>query len=129
MIKHSDMELIQRRIEDGDTSLVDGDIIENFLAWLPSYNCETAAEGYFSFLSSIAKYKPKLVESLLKKAIEPVCFLGFERSEGIIRWATYFAESADAVYKPSESGKLWLTQELPNYKELIEKCLIEHMSE
>ncbi|MEK8128486.1 hypothetical protein WMW72_11270 [Paenibacillus filicis] len=123
------MELIQRRIEDGDTSLVDSDIIEVFLAWLPSYNCETAAEGYFSFLTSIADYRPQLIEPLLKKAIEPVYFLGYDSSEGIINWVTYFADCADGVYKPSESGKLWLTQELPNYKEFIERCLKEYISE
>ncbi|GAA4850259.1 hypothetical protein GCM10023310_30960 [Paenibacillus vulneris] len=129
MIKHSDMELIQRRIEVGDASLVDNEIVKKFLTWLPSYNCESAAEGYFSILSSIAKYKPQIIEPLLKKAIEPIYFLGYDSSKDIIGWASHFANSSNVAYKPSESGRVWLTHELPNYEEFIERCLKEYMSE
>ncbi|WP_163856101.1 hypothetical protein [Paenibacillus elgii] len=129
MPTYREMELIQRRIEDGDTSMADADLVEKFISWIPSYNCESAAEGYFSFLSSIAKYKPTLIEPLLKKAIEPVYYLGYENSEDILNWVAYFSKPQNTMYVPSELGKVWLCEELPNYKEFIAKCLIEYMSE
>ncbi|WP_088831983.1 hypothetical protein [Paenibacillus tyrfis] len=129
MPTYREMEQIQRGIEDGDTSMVDADLVEKFISWIPSYNCESAAEGYFSFLSSIAKYKLTLIEPLLKKAIEPVYYLGYENSEEILNWAAYFAQLQNAMYVPSELGKVWLCKELPIYKEYIEKCLIEYMTE
>ncbi|GMX65994.1 hypothetical protein Elgi_52650 [Paenibacillus elgii] len=129
MPTYQEMERIQRRIEDGDTSMADADLVEKFISWVPSYNCESAAAGYFSFLSSIATYKPTLIEPLLKKAIEPVYYLGYENSEEILSWAASFAKARNAMYVPPELGKVWLCEELPNYKEFIAKCLIEYMTE
>ncbi|WP_028552716.1 hypothetical protein [Paenibacillus sp. UNC451MF] len=129
MTTYREMELIQRGIEEGDSSLVDDAIVDNFIGWLPSYNCITAAEGYFSFLSSIAKYKPNLIEPLLKKAIEPVYFLGYDNAEGVLSWAIQLANNPNAHYKSSNLGKFWLLQELPIYKDFIEKCLSEYMDE
>lgn len=129
MPTYQEMERIQRRIEDGDTSMADADLVEKFISWIPSYNCESAAAGYFSFLSSIATYKPTLIEPLLKKAIEPVYYLGYESSEEILNWVAYFAKLQNTMYVPSEIGKVWLREELPNYKEFVAKCLVEYMTE
>lgn len=94
--------------------MTDEEIVENFYTWIPSYTCERAAEGYFSFLSSVVDYKPQLIEPLLKKAIEPVYYLGFENAESILHWVEYFVNKPDTHdYRPSNSGKLWLREELP----------------
>jgi hypothetical protein len=116
---------LQHDIEEGNVSLSDEEIIEKFETWIPSYNAEGAAEGYFSFISSISFHKPQLIPILLRKAVEPLYFLGIESVEEVLKWAEIYLKNSNAIYKPSVDGQKWLNNDLSKYREQISEILRE----
>ncbi|TXK85765.1 hypothetical protein [Paenibacillus sp. N3.4] len=113
IIKSQDILLIQKEIELGVSILSDAEIIEEFMNWTPSQTCEAAAQGYFSFLSSIAYYKTPIIQPLLVKAVEPLYFLGISDVEGIMGWVNHYKDTIKVMYAPTKNGQLWLSEEFP----------------
>ncbi|NEW08364.1 DUF2569 domain-containing protein [Paenibacillus sp. SYP-B3998] len=127
--KFQDLSLIQREIELGVSLLSDAEIIEEFNNWIPSQTCEAAAQGYFSFMSSIAYFRPTIIQPLLVKALEPLYFLGISDVEGIMRWVSHYKDNMKAMYIPSKNGLLWLSVEFPNLEYEVSLLLKELGSE
>lgn len=70
----------------------DEEIIMHVDNFLPSYNCEGAALGYFSIIAHICYYRSDLERALMKIAIKPLFYLGISDPENEIKWVQAYVK-------------------------------------
>ncbi|ADM71153.1 hypothetical protein GMA19_03348 [Paenibacillus polymyxa E681] len=113
-------------IETVPTQYSDEEIILYVDKFLPSYNCEGAAIGYFSIISHLCYYRPDLESQLIKIALKPLYYLGIEHPDSAIKWIkTYVKEKNDNDYYTSKQGRTWITNHLKDKHELITRIFKE----
>ncbi|MFF0830495.1 hypothetical protein ACFYU8_26830 [Brevibacillus sp. NPDC003359] len=96
-------------IESHTCTASDQEIIQKVYSWIPSYTCPTAAEGYFMVISTVLHFRPQLEEDLLKKAIEPLYYLGLDNAQDILSWIKQYQFSTGG-YRPRKNGLQWLSK-------------------
>lgn len=111
------------KIKNNTNQLSDEEIVLNVRLFIPSYNCNAAAMGYFSIIPSISLQKPQLKEELIKIALLPLYYEGLETYEQMRKWIEWYAKQED-YYAAGKEEKEWLLEEFKN-KELIESLLNE----
>lgn len=114
-------------VEKGQV-ISDGEIIEKVYTFIPSYSCEPAAQGYVAVVSSILYFRPSLEHQLLKKALEPLYFLGIEKSSDILDWVESYITKKDKYLSPSAFGMIWLDN-FHTKKDIVDLLLDELRSE
>lgn len=113
-------------LETNTSNISDQDIIQKINSWIPSYSCESAAKGYFMFVSTVLNFRPHLEDHLLIKAIEPLYYLGIDNAKDIISWVKLYQVSKE-WYPPRKSGLMWLGT--IHEKDEVIKKLLKHLSE
>jgi hypothetical protein len=102
------------------------EIIQCVDKFLPSYNCERAAKGYFSIISHLCFYRPDLEVRLMKIALKPLFYLGIEDPNFAIKWAqSYVCEKNSNDYYTSKQGRNWIEDQLKDKSEIIAKIFEE----
>ncbi|WP_270168578.1 hypothetical protein [Paenibacillus sp. SYP-B4298] len=96
------------------------EIIQCVDKFLPSYNCEGSAKGYFCIISHLCYYRPDLEVRLMKIALKPLFYLGIEDPNLAIKWAqSYVCEKNSNDYYTSKQGRNWIEYHLKNKSEII----------
>lgn len=108
----------------------DDEIITNVDKFLPSYNCEGAALGYFSIISHLCYYRPDLEKQLMKIAIKPLYYLGITDAENEIKWVQSYINkksifNKNYLYYTSRQGRMWIMNELKDKYELVTNIIKE----
>lgn len=102
------------------------EIIQCVDKFLPSYNCEGAAIGYFSIISHLCYYRPELEIPLMKIALKPLYYLGIEDPNFAIKWVqNYVLEINNNDYYTSRQGRIWIVDQLKNKYEIIVRIFEE----
>jgi len=71
-------------------------------------NCESAAQGLFASVSPICLHRPRLVGPLMRRALVPLVYLGYERVEQVQEFVGWLL-SQETPYLPIEvAGRTWL---------------------
>lgn len=107
-IVSEEMKTLIVSIETGGVDVIDQDVIDEVSNYIPSYNCEAAAEGYFALISSILFFRPSLEHELLKKAIEPLYFFGILDASDIMLWVENYIKKENKYMLPTTYGLMWL---------------------
>jgi|GEM_PF-2587821 len=88
-------------------------------------NCDSAAQGLFALVSSICLHRPRLVVPLMRRALVPLVYLGYERVEQVQEFVGWLL-SQETPYLPIEvSGRAWLVNDFPHYLDAIQHLLDE----
>ncbi|MCF7755060.1 hypothetical protein KQ941_11455 [Paenibacillus xylanexedens] len=88
--------------------------------FLPSYNCEGAAVGYFSIISHLCYYRSDLEIPLMKIALKALYYLGIEDPRIAVKWIQeYVCEINETDYYTSKQGRVWIENRLKNKGEII----------
>lgn len=96
------------------------EIIQCVDKFLPSYNCEGAAKGYFSIISHLCYYRTDLEVRLMKIALKPLFYLGIEDPNLAFKWTqSYVCEKNSSDYYTSKQGRDWIENCLVNKSEII----------
>ncbi|NEW09927.1 hypothetical protein GK047_29015 [Paenibacillus sp. SYP-B3998] len=106
----------------------DEEIITHVDKYLPSYNCEGAARGYFSIISHICYYRSDLEKQLMKLAVKPLYYLGISDPDSQIKWVQSYVKERKIFgknykYYTTRQGRKWIINELKFKHELIENII------
>ncbi|MEC0225810.1 hypothetical protein [Paenibacillus alba] len=121
---------IIRNIHKEKPQYSDEEIILHVDNFLPSYNCEGAALGYFSIIAHICYYRSDLEKALMKIAVKPLYYLGISDPENGIKWVDAYVTSKkrfqkNNMYFTSKQGEYWIQNSLIFKHELIASILNE----
>lgn len=121
---------VLRHIEKTPFKLSGEEIITTVDQFLPSYNCEGAAIGYFSIISHICYFRSDLEKPLMRIAIRPLYYLGIVDPENEILWVKSFVKKKrifgkNGLYYTSSKGEKWIQHQLKFKQELIEEIIQE----
>ncbi|MBH5317510.1 hypothetical protein I6N90_06730 [Paenibacillus sp. GSMTC-2017] len=121
---------ILKAIQRDPYRFTDEQIINHVDKFLPSYNCEGAALGYFSIISHLCYYRNDLEKPLLKIAIKPLYYLGISDAENQIKWVQSYVNTRSIfrkndLYYTSWQGKRWIMNALKDKSELVSKIIRE----
>ncbi|WP_339158315.1 hypothetical protein MKX50_02440 [Paenibacillus sp. FSL W8-0186] len=124
--KSQKLQSILSIIEAEPTFYSDEEIIQCVDKFLPSYNCQGAATGYFSIISHLCYYRPDLEIPLMKIALKPLYYLGIEDPGIAIKWVqAYVSEMNNNDYYTSKQGRTWITSHLKNKIGIIPRIFKE----
>lgn len=121
------VKLIIKELENKECLLTDNEILKNIEIFNNALqtNCQSAAVSLFSFLSSICYFHSTLEKELISIAIEPLYWLGIDKTEGILKWVKCFLVKKEYHYELAKSGEKWLKNTFFSKKDLIEIILYE----
>jgi hypothetical protein len=110
----------------GYCELEDNQIIEMVENWIPSYNCEDAANG--EVIPLIISARPHLEQAFLKITIRPMYSMGISESKQVFRWVDIFLK--DERNHLSEECVPWLKKDFVKEKEgVISDIILEIQKE
>ncbi|MEK3724015.1 hypothetical protein [Paenibacillus sp. FSL H8-0034] len=125
-----ELQNILKTIKTDPFSYSDEEIITQVDNYLPSYNCEGAARGYFSIISHICYYRSDLDKPLMKLAVKPLYYLGISDPDSQIKWVQSYVKERKIFeknyeYYTSRQGRKWIVNELKFKHELIGNIIKE----
>lgn len=82
-----------RSIQNGTNTLNDEEVIIKVGRYIPSYNCEWAAHGFFEISSTICPIRPNLTHDLFIITLRPLYYIGIEESSLVQTWVKGLLES------------------------------------
>ncbi|MDR6880432.1 hypothetical protein [Bacillus sp. 3255] len=112
-------------IKDASCNLEDDQIVEMIGNWIPSYNCEGAANGFLEIVPVVVHARPRLERALLKIAIRPMFYMGISESKQVFAWINHFL--SDERNGPSEECVAWLKNELIESKAVLIMDLLKEI--
>ncbi|MGX1827284.1 hypothetical protein ACWIE6_03485 [Paenibacillus taichungensis] len=111
---------ILKIIEIEPENYSDIEIVQCVTKFLPSYNGEGAAKGYFSIISHLCYYRPDLEFPLMKVALRPLYYLGMEDPDSVIEWVQFYVSDINTnYYYTSKQGNAWIKESLKSKRDII----------
>ncbi|WP_438449467.1 hypothetical protein [Gorillibacterium sp. sgz5001074] len=125
---------ILKNIEKYPFKFSNEEIISQVDQFLPSYNCEGAALGYFSIISHLCYFRSDLEKPLMKIAVKPLYYLGIIDPESEILWVQSYVKKKSIIrknnlYYTSSEGEIWIQNQLKFKQDLIKEIIQEIITE
>jgi hypothetical protein len=92
-------------------------------------NCGSAAEGMFAAVSPICRFRPGLVGPLMRRALLPLVYLGYDRAEQVQQFVDWLLRQSSTYLPLGDIGRAWLVEDFPRHLEAIQQLLDELVRE
>jgi hypothetical protein len=88
-------------------------------------NCESAAQGLIAAVAPICRLRSRLIGPLMRRALRPLVYLGYERAEQVQGFVGWFLKQ-ESRYLPLEAvGRTWLEDSFAQHLGLVQQLLEE----
>ncbi|RAV21472.1 hypothetical protein [Paenibacillus contaminans] len=124
-VSGDDISKLLGSIKAGSCEVEDKLIIEMIGNWIPSYNCEAAADGFLEVIPIVISSRPHLERELLKIAIRPMFYMGISESKQVFEWVDIFLKNERNSF--SEECAAWFKKELTEEKEDFITVIIQEI--
>ncbi|OPH49675.1 hypothetical protein BC351_36795 [Paenibacillus ferrarius] len=118
--------ILLNSIKDGSCDLEDNRIVEMIGNWIPSYNCEAAANGFLEVVPEVILARQHLKRALLKIAIRPMFYMGISESKQVFTWINHFLNERNSL---SEECVAWLRNDLVESKAVLITDILKEIQE
>jgi hypothetical protein len=98
--------------------------VDGFCATLRT-NYVAAAEALFAAVAPLCDERPRLIRPLMRRALLPLVYLGYERSAEVERFVARSLPNEPADIPHGDAGRAWLANELPWVLHIIQELLDE----
>ncbi|CAN7726967.1 hypothetical protein [Paenibacillus sp. LjRoot56] len=114
-------------IKDGSCDLEDNRIVEMIGNWIPSYNCEAAADGFLEVVPEVILARQHLERALLKIVVRPMFYMGISESKQVFAWINHFLNGERNSL--SEECMAWLRNDLVELKAVLITDILKEIQE
>jgi hypothetical protein len=84
-----------------------------------------AAQGIFAAVAPLCQHRPLLVRPLLRRALLPLVYLGYERDQQVQKFVGWLLAQQSTYLPISADGRVWLADEFPRNRETVQQLLDE----
>jgi hypothetical protein len=86
-------------------------------------NCGSAAQGLFAAVAPVCRHRPHLVSPLMRRALLPLVYLGYDRAEQVQDFVNWFLRQPSTYLPLGVVGRAWLAEEFPRHAAVVQQVL------